>query len=143
VTVSEAIAAVVSGLVAIIVAMWANRRAKDAAGVDAKMRDREAQVRIDELAQRHVEVITRTYESVISELRIEVARLIDIRSTERSSWMAREQSLNDRVAQLSNALDNEREHRVRLQQRVEVLEAELAKVEKRSGYHDDDGSPTD
>jgi chromosome segregation ATPase len=134
--VSEAIAAVISGLVALIVGMWANRRAKEAADTEAKRKDRESRVRSEELSQRQVEVITAAYASVIEELRNEASRLTEARKADHAQWTERRGSLEAQLDQLEQELKEERQERVRLQARLEVVEAELARVEKRRGRYD-------
>lgn len=126
----EFASAVVSAIVALAVALLAQRRHARTLRVE-RAESRGAR------ANEQVEVITGAYEGVVEQLRDEINRLIDARRNERAAWEERERELTNQVNELRGTVET-------LQERLRAVEAELDRVEKRHGWwnqHDIESTP--
>lgn len=142
---SEVLSAGIAGLATIAVAILAHRRANRAIRMERKELADKDQARQLSEQRKQTESITNAYESVLAQLRDEVDRLIRLRTEEHVRWQEQESELRRRIDLLETALREETEHRVKVESRLEAVEAELAAVEKRAGWRndhepDDDGT---
>lgn len=115
---TEIVSAAISAAVALLVALLAHRRA-------VKIQRSEQYAKDETNTNDRIRIITEAYEGLLTQLRGEVERLAEIRLIERDRWEMREKVLLDKIAVLEHDLENEKGERVRLQNRLDRLEADF------------------
>jgi len=134
---SELVAALITGLVTMIVAVLAHQRANRTIALEREALAEREKDRVESQQRKQVETITQAYEAVLGQLRSEIDRLIGVRHAETEGWRQREESLNTRIAELRLEVDAEKQRANRLEMRLELVEAELHAVEKRAGWRNE------
>lgn len=126
---TELAAAFITAMVSLIVGLLAHNRSM-------RVQKAEEKVNNDNATNDRIKFITQGYESLLERLREEVERLGQLREVDQKTFERREADFKDYIAQLEDQLEKEKQERIRLQYRVELLEREISKVECRKDARD-------
>ena len=121
---TELVAAFITAMVSLVVGLLAHNRSM-------RVQKAEERANNDNATNDRIKFITEGYESLLERLREEVERLGQLREIDQKAFERREVDFKDYIAQLENQLEKEKQERIRLQYRVELLEEEISKVERR------------
>ena len=128
---TELVAAFITAMVSLVVGLLAHNRSM-------RVQKAEEKANIDNSTNERIKFITEGYESLLERLREEVERLAQLREVDQKTFDRREADFKGYIAELEKQLEKEKQERVRLQYRVELLEQEISKVERRKDILDDD-----